>query len=121
MKLSEYKGEKALDILAELIEPASEIMTDKEIVEAVSAGLPRIKIVKPMIKNHKKAVIEILAVLEGEEPGSYAEKVNLFTLPKMLLEMLNDPELMSLFISQGQTREKTSSGSAMGSIEENNQ
>lgn len=33
MKLSEYQGEAALDILADLIEPAGEIMTDKEIGE----------------------------------------------------------------------------------------
>ena len=33
MKLSEYQGEAALDILADLIEPAGEIMSDKEIGE----------------------------------------------------------------------------------------
>ena len=31
MKLSEYQGEAALDILADLIEPAGEIMADKQI------------------------------------------------------------------------------------------
>ena len=33
MKLSEYQGEAALDILAELIEPAGEIMSDKHLGE----------------------------------------------------------------------------------------
>ena len=33
MKLSEYHGEAALDILAELIEPAGEIMSDKNLGE----------------------------------------------------------------------------------------
>jgi hypothetical protein len=53
MKLSEYKGEQALDMLADLIEPAATIMADKEIANAVRANLPRIKIVKAAIKNHK--------------------------------------------------------------------
>ena len=33
MKLSEYQGEAALDLLADLIEPAGEIMSEKEIGE----------------------------------------------------------------------------------------
>ena len=75
MKLSEYKGEKALDLLADLFEPATAIMADKEIMNAVRANLPKIKIVKTVIKNHKREVIEILAILDGEDPKEYAEKV----------------------------------------------
>lgn len=118
MKLSEYKGEKALDVLADLIEPATEIMTDTNIANAVKGGATKIQIAKTVIKNHKKAVIEIMAILEGESPKEYAEKVNLFTLPAKLLELFNDPELMSLFTSQGQKKGETTSGSATESTEE---
>ena len=118
MKLSDYKGEKALDVLADLIEPATEIMADSEISAAVRSGVPKVRIVKIAIKNHKKAVIEIMAVLEGENPKKYAEKVNLFTLPAKLLEIFNDPELMSLFTSQGQKKDETTSGSATESTTE---
>lgn len=117
MKLSEYKGEQALDMLADLIEPAAAIMADEEIASLAKSGMPAIKIVKPIIKNHKSEVIEILAVLDGEDPKKYAEKVNLFTLPKKLLEILNDPDLMSLFTLQGQKTDETISGSATESIE----
>ena len=34
MKLSDYKGEEALDIIVELLEPITKIMSDKEIAEA---------------------------------------------------------------------------------------
>lgn len=120
MKLSEYKGEQALDMLADLIEPAAAIMTDREIVSAVRANLPKIKIVKAAIKNHKPEVIEILAILDGADPKEYAEKVTLFTLPAKLLEIFNDPDLMSLFTSQGQKPE-TLSGSATESTEASEQ
>jgi hypothetical protein len=120
MKLSEYKGEKALDMLADLIEPATAIMADKEISNAVKANLPKIKIVKTAIKNHKPEVIEIMAILDGADPKDYAEKVTLFTLPAKLLEILNDPDLTSLFTSQGQKIE-TLSGSATESTEESEQ
>lgn len=121
MKLSEYKGEQALDMLADLIEPAAAIMADKEIANSVRANLPKIKIVKMAIKNHKSEVIEILAILDGEDPKEYAAKVTLFTLPAKLLEIFNDPKLMSLFTLQGQRTDETTSGSATESTEESEQ
>ena len=120
MKLSEYKGEKALDMLADLIEPATSIMADKEIARMAKAQMPAIKIVKLAIKNHKREVLEIMAILDGEDPKDYAEKINLFTLPARLLEILNDPDFMSLFTSQGKTTE-TFSTSATESTEDGEQ
>lgn len=112
MKLSEYKGEKALDVLADLIEPASVIMADKEVTELARSKKPVVQIVKPILKKHKKEVIEILAALDGEDPKTYVKKVGIFTLPAKFIEIFNDPELMSLFTLQGQNTEKTNSGSA---------
>ncbi len=120
MKLSEYKGEQALDMLADLMEPVATIMSDREIERIAKSDLPKIKLVKAVIKNHKHEVIEILAILDGADPKEYAEKVNLFTLPVKLLEILNDPDLTSLFTLQGQKTE-TLSGSATESTEESEQ
>ena len=102
MKISELKGEAALDALADMIEPASEIMTDKAFVDAIKSN-DRIKAVKVALKNHKKAIIAILAATEGVKPEEY--EVSFITLPIKLLEFLNDPEVTSLFQSQGQTME----------------
>ena len=112
MKLSDLKGEAALDALADIIEPAVEIMTDTTFVKKIKQD-DRIGAVQCMIKNHKKAIIVILAALERKKPEEY--EVNILTLPKKLLEAMNDPELISLFQSQGQT--ETSSGSAMVNTE----
>lgn len=115
MKLSEIKGEKALDVLADLIEPASEIMTDKMVVATAKSG-QKMRAIKLAIKNHKKAVIEILAALDGaEDVDSY--EVNVLTLPVKFVEIFNDPDVMSLFTLQGQKTEKTSSGSATENTE----
>ena len=86
MKLSEYQGEAALDVLADLIEPAGEIMSDKEIGDVFKKN--RFKAIGLAIKNHKKAVIQIMATMDGVPVDEY--KCNVFTLPVKILELLNE-------------------------------
>ena len=120
MRLSDYKGEEALDVLADIIEPVTLILGDKEIQElAKGKNVPPIKFVKPMLKNHKKEILEILARLENEPIEEYKEKVNILTLPTAILELINDPEIQNLFHSQGQTQVTSlaSSGSATENTE----
>ena len=114
MKLSEYQGEDALDILADLIEPAGEIMSDREIGEVFKKN--RFKAIGLAIKKHKKAVIQIMATMDGVPVGEY--KCNVFTLPAKILELLNDPALIQLFTYQGQTGDAKSSGSVSGNTGE---
>ena len=114
MKLSEYQGEAALDLLADLIEPAGEIMSDKEIGDLFKKN--RFKAIGLAIKNHKKAVMQIMAVLDGVPVDEY--KCNVFTLPAKILELLDDPDIVQLFTYQGQTGDAKSSGSASENIEE---
>ena len=110
MKLSEYQGEAALDVLADLIEPAGEIMSDKEIGEVFKKN--RFKAIGMAIKNHKKAVMQIMATMDGVPVDEY--KFNVFTLPLKILEILNDPELVQFFTCQGQMGDAKSSGSVSG-------
>ena len=114
MKLSEYQGEAALDILADIIEPAGEIMSDKEIGEVFKEN--RFKAIGLAIKKHKKAVMQILATMDGVPVDEY--KCNVFTLPVKILELLNDPDIIQLFTYQGQTGDASSSGSASENIED---
>ena len=74
MKLSDYKGEEALDVLADIIEPVTFILADADIQkmraeeqkkrEAAERNktpyrsAPMISYVKPAIKNHKKEIIQ---------------------------------------------------------------
>ncbi len=119
MRLSDYKGEKALDVLANMLEPATEILADSEVANSVGRGEAPVKAVKIAIKRHKRAVIELLAALNDIPADEYAEQVSLLTLPKQLLELMNDKDVQSLFSSQGQMTENKSSGSATENIEAN--
>ena len=116
MKLSEIKGEKAFEVVADILEPISEIAMDAQFMAAFKAGKPKLMLVKYILKKQKSALIRILAALDLKTVDEYMETVNLVTLPQQILDMLNDPEVSKLFGLQSQT-EKASSGSASENIE----
>ena len=117
MKLSEFKGADALNVLANLIEPAGEIMTDKEVLAQLRKGGNKFTGIALALRKHPDAVISILATLDEKTPEEYAETLTVSTLPMKLLEVLNDPTVVQLFFSQGQTEAVTSSGSASAKTE----
>lgn len=108
MKLSEIQGDRALDVLADLIEPVGEICSDTDIKAAF--GKDKLQAVKLMLKNHKSSVIAIMAALDGVPAEDY--RINLFTVPVKLLEIVNDPEVVDLFTSAGSKAGSAAFGSA---------
>ena len=94
-KLSEIKGEEALDVLAETIEPAAEIFTDENVKNALKVANNKAKAAKIILKDHNKAVLTLMAELEGVPVEEY--QTTLFAIPSLILGVLNDPELNSLF------------------------
>lgn len=116
MKLSEYKNEDALDLLADLLEPVATLFSDEKLVSLIKGGGTKLEAIKYALKEHKGSIVEILARLDGKEPKKY--EGNIITMTKSLIEITNDEELMSFFTSQGQTTEKKSSGSVTENTEE---
>lgn len=110
MKLSDIKGEAALDAMADLIDPIAEIAQDKILVGLLRAK-NMLEAVKLGLKRHKTSVMAILAILNQQDVKTY--EPSLAEIPKMLLEILNDEEIQVLFQSQAETMEETSSSSAM--------
>lgn len=111
-KLQDIKNEEALDVIAELLEPLSEIFSDPEFVKVRNDGKKTlIEKVQWAIVNHKKAIIKALAIIDGEPYETY--EISALMLPIRILEIVNDKDLISLFTVQGQITELTSSGSAM--------
>lgn len=100
MKLSEIKGERAIDAMADLLEPLSLIFADAEIQKSIKSEEPKLLLIKKILKAHKKEAIQIMAILDGEKPEEY--EVSLLKIPMKLLEIMNDPEVVSLFTYQGQ-------------------
>ena len=113
MKLSEFKDDAALDLIADIIEPATEILADPAIKEAFSRS--KMAAIKVAIKSHKNAIREIVARLDGKNPEEY--HFTALSLPVKLLNLLNDPELQQLFSSSGQMEDETACSSASENTE----
>lgn len=99
MKISEIKNEDALDVICDLMEPAAEIFGDPAFAETAKEG-DIAKLAKVAIKGHKKAVLEILAALNGVPVDEYVGTP--ITIMRDVLEILSDKELLEFFTSQGQ-------------------
>lgn len=110
--MKERTNEEQLDLFADLLEPAARVIADKEIARIVKSGEPLVRAISVAIKRHKAEVIEILAILDGEDPKEY--KVNALTIPVKLARLLAIPEVQEFFTSLSR-KESTPSGSAMGS------
>lgn len=124
MRLSDVRGDRTLDVIADLIDPISEIASDEEAValfrrEKVPEGVePRDFFVKrarkaapALLKGHKQQVIQILATIEGTDPEEYAESLNLAKLLRDLVDLMTDEEFVA-FLSPSETG---TAGAAPGS------
>jgi len=114
MKLSEIKGERALEVIADLMDPVTEIISDAAFKDAVKNGTKG-DAIKYLLKNHQRNVITILALIQGEDPATY--EPSLVSLPLLLMDLLNDPDVSSLFGLQSQSTHVASSGSATENTE----
>lgn len=115
-KLSEYQNEEAIDLLADILDPVAMILGDKKVQTLIKSNVPKLKIVQHLLKNHSKEVVKVLARLEGKKVSEY--KCNILTLPKVMLEIMDDEELVNFFQSQVQSSDVSASTSATANIKE---
>lgn len=111
-------NEDAIELLAEILEPFSEIIGD--------AGFQKIYEEKPLaaavayaMKNHSHACALIVAAANDESLEEY--KFNAWDAIGTITRLLANPHFGSLFTSQGRKSESASSGSAMENTEESAQ
>ena len=107
MKLSEIKGERAVEVIADLIEPIANIAGDPACeglfhVTPVKGENPRTtsakhlgKYIPTLLKNHKPSVLRIVALLNGKD----AEDMNAFQMMGALISVMTDKALLELFQS----------------------
>ena len=125
MKLSDVKGDRVFDVIADLIEPIANIASDKEAtemfkkkkvpegMEAKAFLMQRLtKALTQLLKGHKKDMIAILSTIEGCSAEEYAEKLTLATLARDCADLLNDKAFKELFIT-AQTEEPSSASAPM--------
>lgn len=120
MKLSEIKGARTFDVIADIIEPIANIAEDSgelfkrekapEGVDPRSIILKRLKANVPkLLKTHKADMIAIMAAIEGVSAAEYEASLNLAKLTKDCTELLTDEAFIALFTS---AQTESNSGSA---------
>lgn len=116
MKLTEFKGKDAVEVLADIMMPMSNIISDEEFKSLMKTkGTPIMRVVAFILKKHTDDVLDMYEPLTNEK----REEATPTKLIQLVLDIANDEELRSLFFSQAQTEGLTPFGSAMENIEEN--
>lgn len=125
MRLSDIRGDRTLDVIADIINPIANIAEDKEAeelfkVEKLPEGtnprkyiIQRVKRHFPvLLKRHKEDVVSILSTINGVDPEQYVMDMNLSKLFKDCVELLTDEAFETFFTSAGSETDGNSSGSA---------
>ena len=125
MKFSEIKGERAMDVICEIIEPVASIALDSDAADyfhrvdlpegedALSFMFKRLRKSYPaLLGKHREDIIHIMATIEGVGDAEYTENLDTKKLMLNLAELLTDPAFRSFFISAQSRNVKTSSASA---------
>lgn len=118
-RLSDFEDEHAIDVLADLLEPATAIISNPEVAKVadkVDDGIKgKMVFAKAMLKHNRDAVLEILAILSDTEANDY--HCNAATVIKDLLHLLSDEELLTVFGLRQKKSDAESSGSATENTE----
>lgn len=127
MRLSDIKGDRVFDVIADIIDPIANIASDEtasalfkreKLPEGMTAKaflLERArKAVPALLKGHKSDIITVLATIEGISAYDYRASLTLAKLMQDTAELLTDEAFGELFIS---AQSENNSGSAQESIE----
>ena len=93
-KLSEFKNEQGLELLADLMEAASGILADKDVLTHIYTGryLTAIRVIG---KKHKKEALEILAYLNEVSVEDYSGTP--VRMARELYALLSDDDMKAFF------------------------
>lgn len=111
MRLSEFKDEKAIEVVAALLGPISKIAQNEQNKEARGEGKTLMDFSISILVNNSAEVKDMLAILDGEDPENY--HCTAATVLRDVFNMVSDPDLMSLFGFRRQTPPSS------GSVSEN--
>lgn len=130
MRLSDIKGERTLDVIADIIGPIANIAEDPEAAELFTKKVlpdgmaPKAfllqrarRSVPVLLKHHKEDVIAILSAIEGTSQEQYAGELNLAKLFKDCVELMTGEAFTAFFTSAENETGGNSSGSAVENSE----
>lgn len=130
MKLSDIKGDRVLDVIADIIDPIANMAQDKDVAamferKAVPEGMEareffaeRMRKGMPvLLKGHKADIIAIMAAIDGVTPEQYAESLNFAKLFTDVMELVTDNAFLD-FLSSPETKKGADApGAASASFE----
>lgn len=115
MKLSDIKGDRVLDVIADIIDPIANMVQDKDVAamfkrEAVPEGIDArdffakrmCKGLPVLLKGHKADIIAIMAAIEGVTPEQYAASLDFPKLFTDVMELVTDEAFLN-FLSSSET------------------
>ena len=114
-KLSDFKDEQAIVVVAQLLEPIMTILTNPE-NRKFKDEQSGFKMFSGFLANSPQAMMQVFAILSEKDPENY--HCDAIEVTQNLMTLVSDSRLFELFTSQGQTGDATSSGSASENIEE---
>ena len=125
MKLSDIKGDRVLDVIADIIDPIANMVQDKDVAamferKAVPDGMEardffaeRMRKGMPvLLKGHKADIIAVMAAIEGVTPEQYAESLDLPKLLTDVTELVTDDVLLDFLSSPGTGKGADAPGAA---------
>jgi len=130
MKLSDIKGDRVLDVIADIIDPIANIVQDKDVAamferKAVPEGMgardffaKRMRKGLPvLLKGHKADIIAIMAAIEGVTPEQYAASLDFPKLFTDVMELVTDDAFLDFLSSSGTEKDADAPGAASESFE----
>lgn len=130
MKLSDIKGDRVLDVIADVIDPIANMVQDKDVAamfkrkavpegtdardffaERMRKGLPI------LLKGHKADIIAIMAAIEGVTPEQYAASLDFPKLFTDAMELVTDDAFLDFLSSSGTEKDADAPGAASGRFE----
>lgn len=104
MKLSEIKGERVIETIADIIEPIGSIMSDPEAKKMLERDKsnkkePIFKFLPTLLKSHKNDIYKILATVNGMDIEEYISQSNMVTIINDFSDVIMDESIQALFIS----------------------
>lgn len=114
-KLSDYKGDEAIELWADLLDPLSEVINDENFQRVVRSGKSKMIIAKEILKNHSKEAMQIMQRIDPEP----VDGLNLILrLIALLADLGSNEEIKGFFGYAEQVKtESESSGSVMENTE----
>lgn len=130
MKLSDIKGDRVLDVIADIIDPIANMVQDKDVAamfkrEAVPDGMEArdffakrmCKGMSVLLKSHKTDIIAVIAAIEGVTPEQYAASLDFPKLFTDVMELVTDDAFLNFLSSQETGKGADAPGSASANFE----